>query len=68
MPVVTRTLYPLTGRFRVRLAGTSAIVEKETAPTISIKPLTPRNLDHVVRRGEKVAQFPQFESISFEFR
>jgi len=33
-----------------QLSVASAILEKEPAPISSIKPLTPRNLDHVVRR------------------
>ena len=33
-----------------QLSVASAILEKEPAPISTIKPLTPRNLDHVVRR------------------
>ncbi len=33
-----------------QLSAASAILEKEPAPISTIKPLTPRNLDHIVRR------------------
>jgi eukaryotic-like serine/threonine-protein kinase len=45
----------LTGRRafegKSQLSVASAILEKEPAPISTIKPLTPRNLDHVIRRA-----------------